>query len=150
MKKIDLGQTINTLANIGVILGIVFLAFEINQNNSQLTAQSRYNYFRTRIDFSLLSATDPVLTPVLAKAALGEALSPEEDVLMNSFAIAALDAWRYEFLEYNDGRLSIEELDIPRKREIFNQPGMRAAFERNLGGPGWSEDFKDFLQQFNE
>jgi len=32
MKKIDLGQTIQTLANLGVIAGIVFLAMELQQN----------------------------------------------------------------------------------------------------------------------
>jgi hypothetical protein len=33
MKKIDLGQTITILANIGVIVGIGFLAIEIQQTN---------------------------------------------------------------------------------------------------------------------
>lgn len=30
MSKFNLGQSINTLANIGVIAGIVFLAVELN------------------------------------------------------------------------------------------------------------------------
>ena len=33
MKNIDFGQTVNTLANIGVIAGIVFLIMELQQNN---------------------------------------------------------------------------------------------------------------------
>ena len=41
MKKIDLAQTLNTLANVGVIAGIIFLAFELRQNNDLLTAQAR-------------------------------------------------------------------------------------------------------------
>ena len=36
MKKIDLGQTLNTLANVGVIAGIVFLGLELSQNNDIL------------------------------------------------------------------------------------------------------------------
>jgi hypothetical protein len=39
MKKIDLGQTIQMLANIGVIAGIAFLAVEISQNTGMLEAQ---------------------------------------------------------------------------------------------------------------
>lgn len=31
MKKIDIGWTINTLANLGVIAGIPLLAFEVRQ-----------------------------------------------------------------------------------------------------------------------
>lgn len=34
MKKIDLGQTITILANIGVISGIAFLALELRQNTA--------------------------------------------------------------------------------------------------------------------
>lgn len=40
MKKVDLGQTINTLANIGVIAGILFLGMELQQNNEALEFQS--------------------------------------------------------------------------------------------------------------
>jgi len=35
MKKIDLGQTIAILANVGVIAGIVFLAIEIRESREQ-------------------------------------------------------------------------------------------------------------------
>ncbi len=36
MKKLDLGQTITILANVGVIAGIVFLGYELRQNNLYL------------------------------------------------------------------------------------------------------------------
>jgi hypothetical protein len=36
MKKLDLGQTITILANIGVIAGILFLAIEVRQNSTQI------------------------------------------------------------------------------------------------------------------
>ena len=40
MKKLDLGQTVSILANLGVIAGIVFLGIEIRQNNYLLETQS--------------------------------------------------------------------------------------------------------------
>jgi hypothetical protein len=43
MKKIDLGQTISIVANIGVIAGIVFLAVEIGQNKATLDEQNAIN-----------------------------------------------------------------------------------------------------------
>ena len=42
MKKIDLGQAISMFANIGVIAGIVFLAFEIRQNTEALETEMRF------------------------------------------------------------------------------------------------------------
>jgi hypothetical protein len=43
MKKIDLGQTITILANIGVIAGIVFLALEVRQNQQTLERGNAMN-----------------------------------------------------------------------------------------------------------
>jgi hypothetical protein len=40
LKKLDFGQTITILANLGVIAGIVFLGIEISQNNAWLEAES--------------------------------------------------------------------------------------------------------------
>jgi hypothetical protein len=55
MKKIDVGQAIAVLANIGVIAGIVFLAIEIRQDNAmnQITienaAQEHFSTFRSLV-----------------------------------------------------------------------------------------------------
>ncbi len=49
MKNIDLGQTLNTLANVGVIAGIIFLAYELNQNNEFLELEAK----ATRVHITL-------------------------------------------------------------------------------------------------
>ena len=41
MKKIDLGQTVSILANVGVIIGIAFVGIELSQNNALLSAEAR-------------------------------------------------------------------------------------------------------------
>ena len=41
MKKIDRGQTISLVANIGVLIGILLLVFELNQNRVVTEAQTR-------------------------------------------------------------------------------------------------------------
>jgi hypothetical protein len=40
MKNIDVGQTIQILANVGVIAGIAFLAIQISQNTAQTRAEA--------------------------------------------------------------------------------------------------------------
>jgi len=42
LKKLSAGELTQTLANIGVIAGILFLAFELRQNNELLEQQSRF------------------------------------------------------------------------------------------------------------
>lgn len=41
MRKLDMARTITTLANLGVIAGIVVLAVELNQNNQLLKMEAR-------------------------------------------------------------------------------------------------------------
>jgi hypothetical protein len=55
----DFGQTITMLANVGVIAGIVFLAFELCQNNSLLRAQASYNLLQNRIEYRGDIVRDP-------------------------------------------------------------------------------------------
>ncbi len=43
MKKSDLGQIITILANVGVVIGLVFLTLDSRQNNAQMRAQGAYS-----------------------------------------------------------------------------------------------------------
>ncbi len=54
MKKIDLGQTIQIVANVGLIARIVYLAIEISQNTEMLAAQGRANLVDRRAGFTEL------------------------------------------------------------------------------------------------
>ena len=41
MKKLELGQAVSVLANVGVIAGIVFLGIELQQNNELLSEEAQ-------------------------------------------------------------------------------------------------------------
>ena len=45
MKRIDLGKTVTLIANVGVIGGILLLAYELRQNNELKAAEARKNTF---------------------------------------------------------------------------------------------------------
>ncbi len=78
MKKIDLGQTIGILANVGVIAGIVFLGFELRQNNQFLGAEARYNLLQNRQAVHLMVIQDDNVAGLLVKAAGAEELTTIE------------------------------------------------------------------------
>ena len=59
MKKIDVGQTVSILANVGVIAGILLLAFELSQNNKLLRAQADETYLQNRLDNRRRTIEDP-------------------------------------------------------------------------------------------
>ena len=41
MKKLDFGQTLQLLGNLGIIVGILLLVYELNQNRHMMMAQTR-------------------------------------------------------------------------------------------------------------
>lgn len=43
MKRFDFAQIVTILANVGVVIGLVFLTLEIRQNNAQMRAQGAYS-----------------------------------------------------------------------------------------------------------
>lgn len=68
MKKLDLGEAVGILANVGVIAGIIFLGFELRQNTSAVQAATSQGL--TEFSASWLSAlsTDPELAGIWLKA----------------------------------------------------------------------------------
>ena len=122
MAEIDLGQIIQIIANLGVIVGIIFLIIEIKQTNDQAKAQSRFNYYKTRIELVTIAATDTNLVEIFNKKIRDEELSTEEALRIRLFTSALLTGWEYEYGEYKAGRLSLEDLDLPTKRVVFHGP----------------------------
>ena len=86
MKKIDLGQTITILANMGVIAGIVFLGIEIRQNQQSLDEANAINRAlalrEAQNDFSTFRTTlvqDEQLTEIWTRGLRDEELSEVEE-----------------------------------------------------------------------
>ena len=107
MKKPDLGQFVGILANIGVISGIGFLAFELHQNNELLEAQARFNHKETRANFLGEFDHNPELARISVKAANGETLTPVEQLQLDSRYDSVFASWEWEFYEAEHGRLEL-------------------------------------------
>jgi hypothetical protein len=125
MSNLDLGEKIQVIANVGVIAGIVFLGLEIRQNNEQLAAQTRYNYFQSRVELTLIAALNEDIANIAVKTANNQELTPAEILRVNRLLSATFAYWEYEFGEYEEGRLSIEDINPAAKRLLFSaRPGV--------------------------
>ena len=85
MKKIDFGQLSQTLANVGVLLGIVFLALEIRQNQNVVEEQNtltrltvRDTQYENYSRFRHLLLANPELQEILIKGSTGQNLTETE------------------------------------------------------------------------
>ena len=103
MKKIDLGQTISILANIGVIAGIVFLGVELQQNNQLLRNQARFVLTDNIHAGNRNRAQDAELMDVRVKAINGETLSQAEILRLSADSSAVLANWVWEYEQYQLG-----------------------------------------------
>jgi len=103
MAKVDLGQTLNTLANVGVIAGIIFLALELNQNREMMRAQIRNELARGSIDVVSLSATSRDLADVLVRANEGATLTPTDYWMFVSRTEAVFRYFENVHYQYRQG-----------------------------------------------
>ena len=85
MKKFDRGQTLNTLANVGVIAGIIFLAYELNQNNEFLELEAKATRVQITLDGWERIASDPALIALMMKDRNEEVLTATEEMQLNAY-----------------------------------------------------------------
>ncbi len=112
MKKIDVGQAISIVANVGVIGGIGLLALELAQNNELLTAQARSSRAAIRNEIRTIYLENPDLIEVLYQAQRGETLTEEENYQLRSLMAITLNNLQYVYVEYQEGLISEEDLGV--------------------------------------
>ena len=154
MKKIDLGQTMTVLANIGVIIGIVFLVFELDQNNKQLRAQAQFNYMESRANTRFQIAFNPEVAELLLKPV--DSLTELEQGRRRSLNEATVLQLEWEFGQMLDGNLSENRQSLIEKWRPTWRPLYLTANDRDadIQREAWArlrsslrEDFVVFWEQ---
>ena len=110
MKKIDLGQTISILANVGVIAGIVFLAIEISQNNQLLQAEAMNALLETRMTRTEEVARNENLAALIAKNGRNEELTDGDRIRLVAFHSRNFIGYQRDYFLFQQGILSEEFL----------------------------------------
>ena len=110
MKKLDIGQAVSILANVGVIAGIIILAFELDQNSDLVAAQTRNTMSQSVIE-NIQMNMEPRVVLANLKLARGDALSAEDIYLLDHIANATFRLWENTHYQYRVGLLDAEELE---------------------------------------
>ena len=108
MKKIELGQTLTILANLGVIVGIAFVAVELNQTN-RIASYTAANARRSQaIDINTSIFERP---EIYAKLRAGDAqLTPSEQVQALMLARMLMNSMQDTEFAYDSGLVSEQVL----------------------------------------
>ena len=128
-------QIMGVFANVGVLLGIIFLAIELQQNNALMETRARAEFADRATSTMSLVAANPQLAEVMARP-LAQ-LSAGEQLQRRHFFLRFMKNLEFLFLESND----ISELPIV---------GWRAGFQDSDNLQMWELEKQSFKQRFIE
>ena len=146
MKKIDLGQTISIIANLGVIAGIVFLGYEIQQNTTALqstTGQNIHNQIAAIYEIRM----QPEQAAVILKGNdRPDELTPVEQMQYDSWNSMILQAWQNKYCQARSGAYDeqLAEGWWINLKDSFQSPGFQGTWERSVT---LSDEFRRFVEE---
>ncbi len=134
MKKNDLGQAVAILANIGVLAGIIFVAYEIRQSNRIAVGTTSYELNRHWMTINELYMTSPEVLDLIVELG-NEDFAPEDRrqrEQAEAYARRLLNNWIAIEEAYDNGiasdvfySLAVEDV----KALIHKRPGILQPFE---------------------
>ena len=127
MKRIDIREVIGIVANVGVLIGILFLAIELRQNNEFARAEAR-NYLTQSIYTLLEMQRDPRWIAAKQRADSGEDLTYEDTIMLSSVNSAVFRHFENAFFQsrygvYSEGEFAAEtqQLRLALQERLYAQ-----------------------------
>ena len=146
MKKLDFDQTIQVLGNLGVVIGILLLVYELNQNRELMRAQIR-NEIATSLSSVLNpAATDAEFSETLLRFDAGGDLTEAENFRVFLYQEQLFRYWENVHYQYRLGLYDESEWSGHRGtiEESVNR-GPRFACYWSLEREYYSRPFIDFI-----
>ena len=147
MDSDRLSRWLTLTANLGVILGIFFLAVEIQQNTDMMEAQTRDSVTSKQIEFYLTLSQNEFAADTLRRGRLGELdADSTEGTAFTFMTISLFRTWENEWYQYDKGLFEAQEF-IARSNnwaELLNAyPGYKSLWDDSP--TNYSEGFVKFV-----
>jgi hypothetical protein len=141
MKKIDLGQTLQILGNVGVIVGILLLVYELNQNRQMMQAQTRNELSQTIVNQFFDSAGNESLADIVHRGQSGNLESEVEQRRYEWFLFSRFRYWENVHYQYRLGLYDEDEFSaqIQAFLPTFRRSGVSELWKSIK--PAYSQDF---------
>ena len=126
MRKIDIGQSVTILANIGVLIGIALLVFELSENRAMTAAEIRNSIAETTAMLIRDEAMNREILEVSRKGLAGEPLEPLEQNQFELFWAAYFRMWENANYQYRVGLYDEAEYEAQRNTwlRLLENPGL--------------------------
>ena len=112
MDSDRLNRWLALAANIGVLLGVIFVAFELRQNTELAKANTRQEIAHDSFLPALTIASDEGLAAALVKSESGEELSPVERQRLVTLVYATHVIYENVYFQYRSGFLTEDQWNV--------------------------------------
>ncbi len=103
MPKIDLGKSVTTLANLGVLVGILLLVYELNQNRDMMAAQTRHDIAQGIVGQLAEIALNEELSALELRGRCGALNSQNDENRYFAFVNSRMRYWEDAHYQYRQG-----------------------------------------------
>ena len=131
-------QGVQLAANVGVILSIMVLAYQIGEQRDLMKAQTRTAASSEGIGLLVSEATDEGLVSAVRRSFDGEELSPDDRFRLDRISRAYFRLWANVHYQYRNGLMDEEEFR-----------GSRAGLKVRLSRPGVAAIWCDTVEQYS-
>ena len=113
--KLDLSGSFGTLANVGVILGILLLVYELAQNRQTMEAQTRNEIAQGVIAQLYQLAQDDETADLMLRGFAGDQLTAAETYRFETMLVALFRLYENVHYQYRSGLYDEEEFNAQRR-----------------------------------
>jgi hypothetical protein len=129
MKRIDLGKTMTLVANVGVIGGILLLAYELRQNNELMGAQARQVRTSMVIDLWKVAAENGELAELRGRERNGEELTDVELQRVDAYVMSVFVMIDWVFQELSANSPEMNQIRAVQRYSFANKSEYRRVWE---------------------
>jgi Lipocalin-like domain len=144
MKNVTVGQTVEILANIGVIASLVLLAYQLQQNNKLMTASIAATRLTENTALWGTLAEQPGIAEMLLKDRHGEELAPAEELRLDAIWMRMLTGAQFTYQQAPD----LGKQGLPAWRRAFMSYGSLRRIWNGVGGQSVMAQKDDFSAEF--
>lgn len=151
-RQINLGQILTIGANLGVIAGILLLAYELNQNRALMQAQTRSDISQGYTQIMFQFATDEGVSDILFRGTAGEQLTEAESNRFRQLIFAQIGYMENVYYQYKKGLYEEVEFSAHRNRWKVGFFGSEAVVDvwcivNGFHSPEFVEEVNELLDQ---
>ena len=147
MKLADTDKWLSLIANIGVLVGLVFLAYEIQQDTVATQLEVASSFQSSFSEVEMLIAVDSEFAELLFKARTDAELTPQERFRITTFYGNVLRTWQNVHFQYLSDSLDLEiwRGEMARFNKILSEDqGLREHWK--LSQNHYSQNFNELIK----